>query len=145
MRNGLIIMLCLLLALSIYPQTTQNEEENAVKVTKLSLAKKDSDGNIIEDLEIFGTKDIPIYCYIDLSSDKPTLVKMNFIAVKAKGLRPNSNIVTVSYKTKSGENWVSFNASPKSIWAVGDYRVDILLDGKLSESKEFKIGSEVKQ
>ncbi len=139
MKIVLIVSLCLLLSFSFQAQTAPNKNDEEVKITKLSLAKKDSQGNIIEDLEVFGTKDIPIYCYIDLNSEKPTLVKMNFIAVKAKGLRPNTKMVVASYKTKKGESGVAFTASPKSIWATGDYRVDVFLNGKLKESKEFKI------
>ncbi len=138
MKIILMLSVCLLLATGVSAQTAEGEKtENGIE--KLTLAKKDSEGNIAEDLEVFGTKDIPIYCYIDLTSDKPTLVKMDFIAVKAKGLRPNSRVISVIYKTKSGENAVTFNASPNNTWAVGDYRVDIFLNGKLAESKKFKI------
>ncbi|MDQ3634964.1 MAG: hypothetical protein M3405_10730 [Acidobacteriota bacterium] len=135
--------LCLFFVFGAFAQTKDLPEKTEQSVEKLSLARKDKDGNIEEGLEVFNTKDIPITCYIDLSSDIPTLVKMNFIAVKAKGLRADIKIVTVSYKTKDGENSVSFNASPNKIWAVGDYRVDIFLDGKLAASKEFKIEAKV--
>ncbi len=138
MKSILIISLCLLFALSVQAQTTK-EDETEAKVVKLTLAKEDADGNIIEDPEFFGTKDIPIHCYIDLNAEKPTLVKMRIIAIKAKGLRPNSQVVAVQYKTKNGEYGVSFNASPGKIWAEGDYKVEVYLNGKLAESREFKV------
>lgn len=138
MKIILLLLLCLLLTFSVQAQT-EPKAETEVEISNLSLAKKDAEGNIVEDLEVFGTKDIPIYCYIDLNSEVPTLVKMNFIAVKAKGLRANSRIISVSYKTKKGETGISFDASPKNIWASGDYRVDVFLDEKLSKSKESKI------
>lgn len=131
--------LCLFFVSISFAQTKDSMEIKEQSVEKIVLARKDKDGNIEEGVEIFSTKDIPIYCYIDLNSDQPTLVKMEFIAVKAKDLRPNTKIVTVSYKTKNGENTVSFNASPGKIWATGDYRIDIFLDGKIAESKEFEI------
>ena len=90
-------------------------------------------------MEVFGGKDIMIYCYIDLNINTPTMVRMDFIAVKAKGLRANTKFVSVKYKTKKGANSVSFNASPKKVWASGDYRVDVFLDGKLEDSREFVI------
>ncbi len=138
MKIILILSLSVFLSIGIQAQTDAKAETD-VEITNLSLAKKDSDGNIIENLEVFSPKDVPIYCYIDLNSEIPTLVKMNVVAVKAKGLRANSQIISVSYKTKKGETGVSFDASPKNIWATGDYRVDILLNGKLNKSKEFKI------
>lgn len=139
MKIVLILSVCLLLALSIQAQDTQKDNTDEVEVSKLTLAKKDAKGNIIEDIEVFGTKDIPIYCYIDLNTTTPTLVKMSIIAVKAIGLRANSNIINVSYKTKEGENGVSFNASPETFWAEGDYRVDVYLNGKLTDKKKFKV------
>lgn len=142
MKIVLIVLLCLLLTMSIQTQTT-NEKKTEIKVTKLALAKEDKDGNIIEDTELFSPKDIPIYCYIDLNSKKPTMVKMVIIAVKAIRIRPNSKIITVQYKTKSGENEVSFNAKPRKVWAEGDYRVDVYLNGKLSKSKEFKVEKQI--
>lgn len=131
--------LCLFFVSITFAQTKDLVEIKEQGVEKITLARTDKDGNIEEGIEVFGTKDVPIYCYIDLNSHKPTLVKMEFIAVKAKGLRPDTKIVTVSYKTKNGENSISFNASPAKIWAVGDYRVDVFLDGKIAASKEFKI------
>ena len=143
MRFILTVFLCLFFVSVMFAQTEDLAETKVQSVEKISLARKDKDGNIEEGIEIFNTKDIPISCYIDLSSDKPTLVKMNFIAVKAKGLRLETKIVTVSYQTKDDENSVKFNTSPGKIWAVGDYRVDIFLDGKLAAGKEFKIETKV--
>lgn len=141
MKFVLIGFLCLFFASNAFAQGENSGKNNDQSIKKISLARTDIEGNIEENIEVFASKDIPIYCYIDLTSDKPTLVKMEFIAVKAKGLRPNKKVVVVSYKTQKGENSVSFDASPAKIWSVGDYRVDIFLDGKLSETKEFKIES----
>jgi hypothetical protein len=141
MRIVLLASLCLLLALGIQAQTAEKETTEK-EVKKLSLGKEDKEGNIIEDIDVFNPKDIPIYCYIDLSSNRPTLVRMLIVAVKAKKLRPNSTVINVQYKTKTGENGVTFNAKPGEVWATGDYRVDVFLDGKLSKSKEFKVSVE---
>lgn len=140
MKIFVLIIFCLALVVGVQAQTAENEDE--AKVTKLTLAKKDADENIVENPESFNPKDIPIICYIDLNTDKPTLVKMKLVAFKAKGLRLNSQVIAVQYKTKDGENGVTFDASPKTVWAEGDYKVEIYLNGKLAESLDFRVINE---
>ena len=139
MKIFLAILVCLLFGLSVFAQAEDSKDTNLIEVEKITLAREDAEGNIEEDISIFKPADTPIYCYIDLNSKKSVTVKMNLVAVKAKGWRTNEKVVVVSYKTKDGENSVQFNASPEGFWTVGDYRVDIFLDGKLADSKEFKV------
>ncbi len=141
MKLILAIFLCLSFLLSASAQTedTESNDNDETNVTNITLARKDSDGNIVEDVEVFYPTDIPIYCYVDLSLAKPVLVRVNFIAVKVKGVRPNSKTLSVSYKTKNGENFVTFTGKPEKIWSVGSYRVDILINKKLVKSKEFVV------
>ncbi len=142
MKFILTAILCFCSSIAISAQTEKNEfrkDTTENKVTKLSLAREDADGNIEENVEIFSPKDVPIFCYVDLSSSKPTSVQLNFIAVKVKGVRPNSKIISTRYKTKKGENAVTFTGKPEKDWIIGTYRVDILLNGKLAVSKEFAV------
>jgi hypothetical protein len=141
MKFILTVAVCLFLALSISAQTedTNGSAEKEQAVEKISLGRKDKDGNIEEGVEVFAPKNIPIYCYIDLTSGQPTLVKMKIVAVKAKDLRPGTQIVAVQYQTKDGENGVTFNASPGNSWAAGEYRVEVFLDGKPSVTKDFRV------
>ena len=133
-----IISVCLLLAGGVFAQVSTEKSETS-KLKKLSVAREDAAGNIVENPEFFGTKDIPITTYVDLNTDKPTLIKMEFIAVKAKGLRPNSKFFTANYKTKDGETGAVFTTKPKTVWAEGIYRVDVYLDAELAGSREIKI------
>ena len=135
-----IVSVCLLLTAGIFAQTAQEKDETS-KLKKLSVAKVDADGNITENPEFFSVKDIPITTYVDLETDKPTMIRMEFIAVKAKGLRPNTKFFTARYKTKDGETGAVFTTKPKTLWAEGDYRVDIYLDTDLAGSREFKIAN----
>lgn len=135
MKSISLIFLCLLFVLTSNAQLTYREKS----VKKITLAKEDSEGNIVENIDFLNPKDIPLYCYIDLDSDEPTLVAMKIIAVKAKKIRPNGKVVEVRYKTKKGDTGVEFNAKPGSVWAIGKYRVDVYLDGKLSKSKNFNV------
>ncbi|NNF00270.1 MAG: hypothetical protein HKN25_14720 [Pyrinomonadaceae bacterium] len=142
MKFILAALLCVLAVVSAVAQTektgfSKSAEKNGVK--KLTLARQDSEGNIEENIEIFSTNDVPIFCYVDLISTVPTSVQLNLIAVKVKGLRPNTKIISISYKTKKGEDAVTFTGKPENDWIVGSYRVDILLNGKLAKSREFSV------
>ena len=136
------VFLCLLFAAGLIAQPEKIEfkksEPKKPKAT-LSLAKEDADGNITDNVRIFSPKDIPILCYVDLKTAKPVAVKLNFVAVKVKGIRPNSRIISVSYKTKNGEDSVTFTGKPEKVWLAGAYRVDIYLDGKLAMSETFSV------
>ncbi|MCB1026049.1 MAG: hypothetical protein KDB79_16755 [Acidobacteria bacterium] len=142
MKFLFIALFCAFGFISVYAQTEKvgftNESDKAKAVT-LTLARKDSDGNIDEDIKVFSPKDIPIYCYVDLKSPAPVEVKLNFIAVKVKGIRPNSKIISISYKLKNGEDNVTFTGKPEKNWFTGTYRVDILIENKLVVSKTFEV------
>jgi len=129
-------------AQTVKTEYTNGNDKN--RAADLTLARKNSGGDIEEGIEIFSPRDIPIICYVDLASDKPVTVKLNFIAVKVRGVRPNSKIISISYKTKEGEDIVTFTGKPEKQWVLGAYRVDILLDGKLTTSKEFTVSKKPK-
>lgn len=139
MRFVLTVLLCLFCGLSLFAQTESAENSEKTKVKSIILAREDAEGNIEENVETFEPADFPIYIYVDMSQTGIVNVKMNLVAVKAKGLRANTKVVVVSYKTKDNENNVQFRASPRKFWAVGDYRVDVFLDGQIAESKNFKV------
>ena len=141
MKFIIAVALCLLGTTFILaqPEKPGNSfaEKSAVKA--VTLGREDSDGNIEVDVETFNTTDVPIYCYVDLTSGKPTTVKLVFVAVKVKGIRPNSKLLTTSYKTKEGEDAVTFTGRPAKTWTVGKYRVDIFINGEKKSSKEFSV------
>ena len=135
-------MLCFLGVLAATAQPDKIDyigEGERTKTAKLTLAREDADGNIIEDVKVFAPGDIPIYCYVDLISSKPVTVELKFIAVKVAKIRPNTKIISISYKTKNGEDAVTFTGEPEGLWMVGKYRVNILLDGKERLSKTFEV------
>lgn len=138
MRMALAALVCLLAALSATAQST-NGEKSATPDVSVTLARQEKDGTISDDREKFGPGDVPLYCYVDLSSDKAVNVKMVIVAVKAVGLRPESAFITVSYKTKEGDTQVSFTAKPAKLWPTGSYRVDIYLDGSKAGSRTFTV------
>ncbi len=145
MKVFLAVFLCLFFGFNVFAQADSNENNKEIGVEELSLAHDDGNGKAGEAANVFTTTDVPIHCFVQLASTKSVLVKMNFVAVKAVGLKSETKVVTVSYKTNGKQNAVTFNASPETIWAAGAYRVDVLVDGKLAKSLEFEIKKSPKE
>jgi len=146
----LITTLCLLFALSAFAQKVEdkNTEPQTVSVEEVFLAKDNGEGKVGDVAESFLTTDIPIYCVVQLNSTKPTTVRMNLIAVNVKGVKAESKVITVTYKTNGKQNRVSFTGKPDGAWTAGNYRIDIFIDDKLSVGKAFEIkatASEIQQ
>jgi len=110
-------------------------------VEDIYLAKDNGSGKAGDPVSSFAISDIPIFCVVQLSSTKPVTVKMNFVAMSVSGVKADSNVVSVSYATKDGENRVNFKGKPGDKWSPGKYRVEILLDGKLARDLVFEIRS----
>ncbi|REJ75644.1 MAG: hypothetical protein DWQ47_09245 [Acidobacteria bacterium] len=138
MKLILAVFVCLLAAAPALGQTNGERPEEG-PVLKIALAKEEKDGTITEDPPSFEPTDIPIICYIDLREETPATVKLTIVAVKAVGLRPNTGIVTVAYRTKAGENQVTFQVQPSKTWALGEYRADVFVDGKKSGERSFSV------
>lgn len=145
MKIFLAVFFCLFFGLNVFGQAepVENAEETAVE--EISLARDDGHGKAGEAANVFTTIDVPIHCFVELNSTKAATVKMNFVAVKAAGLRAETKVVSVSYKTNGKQSGVNFNASPETIWAAGIYRIDILIDGKFAKSLEFEIKNSPKE
>ncbi len=139
MKVLLAVLVCLLAGGAAFAQAPEEGIGEAPRVSKTTLAKKEKDGTIRENPEWFRTTDVPLICYVDLTSDKPTDVSVTVVAAKAVGLRPDSKVTTARYKTRSGENGVTFTVRPDGKWAPGEYRVDVFLDGKLADSLSFLV------
>lgn len=110
-----------------------------VAVEEVYLAKDDGQGKAGDVAESFQTNDVPIHCVVQLDSMNPTTVKMNLVAIDVKGVKTETKIVSVSYKTNGKQNRVSFSGRPEKLWTAGNYRIDVFLDEKLAQSKVFEI------
>ena len=137
MKIILALTICLLLCSNLSAQSNQNETE--IGVEEISLARDDGNGSAGETTDKFYTTDVPLYCVIQLNSDKSANVKMDIVAVKANGYKPEAKVITVSYTTKENHYKVIFNASPEKVWSAGTYRVDISINGKIADSLNFEI------
>jgi hypothetical protein len=139
MKIVLTIFFCLFFSLNVFAQSDPNEENTKVGIEAILLARDDGKGKAGEETDVFLTNDIPIYCLVQLNSLSPTTVKMNLVAVSVAGVKPETKVVTVSYKTNGKQNRVNFTGRPEGAWTVGKYRVDVFIDGKLDGSREFEV------
>jgi hypothetical protein len=138
----LITLLCFLFAVSSFAQVEEavkTPDPQIVAVEDVYLAKDNGEGKAGELAENFLTTDIPIYCVIQLNSTKPATVKMNLVAVSVAGVKAETKVITVSYKTNGRQNRVNFTGKPDGLWTAGTYRIDIFIDDKLATGKSFEI------
>jgi hypothetical protein len=145
MKIFLAVLLCLFFGFDVFAQADTSENNEKISVEEISLARDNGNGAAGEATDVFITTDIPIHCVVQLGSTKSVLVKMNLVVVKAVGLKAETKVVSVNYKTNGRSNVVNFNASPETVWAAGEYRVDILIDGKITKSLEFEINKSPKE
>ena len=108
-------------------------------INQAYLAKDDGSGHAGDPATSFVSTDIPIYCVIQLESAIPTTVKMDLVAARVPGVKPETKVVSTSYTTKDGQNRVNFNGRPAGKWVPGTYRADIYIDGKLAKNLTFEI------
>lgn len=123
------------------PALAQGDIPLLPKVEEVYLAKDDGKGKAGEQVTEFRIDDVPIYCVVLLDTNAKVTVKMNFVAVRVAGVKPETKVVTASYTTKETQNRVNFTGRPEGKWTPGRYRVDLFLDGKAASNLEFDITS----
>ena len=140
MKVVFTLLICFLFTFSAFAQTEEKTDEpQIVGVEEIFLAKDDGAGKMGDAAEDFLTTDIPIYCVVQLNSNKPATVKMNFVAVNVKGVKAETKVLSVNYKTNGKQNRVNFTGKPEGNWTAGNYRIDIFIDGKPAIGKSFEI------
>ena len=78
--------------------------------------------------------DEPFYCIVELSNaPNDTKVRAVWVAVKAEGVKPNTEIDAA--KTTSGSGQLQFNLSNQGPWPTGDYKVDLYLNDAKKPTK----------
>jgi hypothetical protein len=133
-----ILIICLHFGLNIFGQDIVSADQSGV--AELYLLKDNGEGKAGEKVESIFTNEVPIHCVVQLTSNTPVTVKMNFIAVKVAGVKPETKVFTISYKTKDNQSRVNFTGKPEgSKWVAGTYRIDILLDDKPAKNLTFEI------
>ena len=139
MRFAYAIFLAAFLAVAAIGQAPQAPVIEAGKVEDVYLAKDNGAGKAGDIAESFGVSDIPIHCIVMLGISDPTAVRMQFVAVKVQGVKPESKVVSAAYTTKQGEDRIYFTGRPKGEWVPGTYRIDIYIGDKVERSVTFDI------
>jgi hypothetical protein len=134
----LVTIFCVLFTFNAFAQNEENEPQT-VGVEEIYLAKDNGEGKAGDVAENFLTTDIPIYCIVQLNSTRAATVKMNFVAVSVQGVKAESRVISVNYKTNGKQDRVSFTGKPDVAWTAGSYRIDIFIDDKLAVGKTFEI------
>jgi hypothetical protein len=84
------------------------------------------------------SQDAVLYAQVDLrNAPDDTQLKAVWIAVQAEGAEPNFVIQETEFTTGSG--LVNFELSNTNLWPVGSYKVDIYMNGELTQTLSFSI------
>ena len=132
--------LCLMAVLAAAALSQESDASSVeVAIAEIYLAKDDGNGNAGEEATGFVTTDIPIHCVVQLDSAVPVTVTMNLVAVAVPGVKPETRVVSTSYKTVDNQNRVNFSGRPAGQWVAGRYRVDIFVGKAPVVSREFAV------
>ena len=137
MRFAHVSLCTLLLVAAICAQPPEPLKDEVVE--DVYLARDDGAGKAGDVTETFSPGDIPIHCIVMLTKANPVAVKMNMVAVKVAGVKPESRVVSAAYSTKQGQDRVFFTGRPDGKWVAGSYRIDVFVEGKLEKSISFDV------
>lgn len=135
------IILCVFAAVSANGQGILNTDPDVV--AEAYLAPADKEGKAGEATKDFLTTDIPIFCVVRLSEVRVADVKLDLVATKVAGVKPETRVVSTSYTTGEGEDRVNFTGKPHGSWVPGTYRADIYVGGVLVRSLDFNIAKPI--
>lgn len=125
--------------MSLAQQQTAPASPASPSIEEVYLARDNGNGKAGDQAQEFRTTDVPIHCVVVLDSPGKVTLKMNFVAVKVAGVKPETKVVSASYTTSEKQNRVNFTGMPDGAWTPGRYRVDLFIDGKAARSIEFDI------
>jgi hypothetical protein len=134
-----VLFLGLVLSLSTISFAQPATDTPAPIISEIYLAKPNADGKAGEPAENFLVTDVPIFCVVRLYAPGVATVKMDLVAAKVQGVKPDSKVVSTSYTTRADEDRVNFSGRPHGQWVAGKYRVDIFVGDKKVRNIEFEI------
>ena len=106
----------------------------APQISKIVLSK---DENGSRSTTVFGPDDT-FYLIAEADGPENTRVKATWTAVNAQDVDPNYLIDEVE-QTFSGSNTLTFDLVSDSAWPVGEYKVDLSLNGEPAQSVTFRV------
>ena len=140
MRFAHISLFLIVLCVGAFAQTPRPVDVAlSTAVEDVYLARDDGEGKAGEVTSVFTPNDIPIHCIVVLAKPDPASVRMNFVAVKVNGVKPDSRVVSASFATQQGQDRVFFTGKPHGKWTAGSYRIDVFVNDKLEKSLDFEV------
>jgi len=108
-----------------------------ISTANIKSVKLTSDEAGQTETEVYGPNDT-FYAVVELANaPDDTQTKAVWTAVSAEGLEPNYNLG--EYELERGSGTVTFKISPETAWPVGQYRVEIFLNGEKKETLDFEV------
>ncbi|MBN1967215.1 MAG: hypothetical protein JW910_21355 [Anaerolineae bacterium] len=104
---------------------------------KIKSVKMVTDDSGKTETQAYGTADT-FFCIVELTNaPDDTKTKAVWTAVQVAGVEPNFSIG--EYELESGSGVLTFQVSPQTDWPVGQYKVEIYLNGEKKETLEFEV------
>lgn len=133
---GLFMVSAILLALVL----AGCGDDGPASISKAEMATGIDGTNATGVTTTFKPTDNPFYTAVSLSNPKSTTkVKAVLTAVATADGTQNREVTETEVTTSNSENFVSFKFSLPNPWPTGKYKVDIMLDGKASQTLNFEV------
>lgn len=108
--------------------------DSAAQISSALLSKEESGGR---STTVFGPTDT-FYLIVEADGPENSRVKATWTAVNAETVDPNYLIDEVE-QAFTGPNTLTFDLVNDAAWPVGDYKVDLSLNGEPSQSLTFRV------
>jgi hypothetical protein len=113
--------------------------DSSTEVTSVRLAKDFTYGDVVNPTSSFYPSDRQFHLVVDLgNASDGTTVAGAWYAVDA-GSHRNEKLDSQTYTLKNGEDRVHFTLTNQENWPKGKYKVDVMLNGKLTRTLDFRV------
>jgi hypothetical protein len=114
-------------------------EGSDVAITSVKLAKDFTYGDVVNPTSTFYPNDREFHLVVDLDNAVDgTKVGGVWYAVDA-GSHKNEKLDSQTYTLKNGEDRVHFTLTNQDNWPKGSYKVQVMLNGKLTRTVGFRV------
>ena len=118
-----------------------NPNDNGFSVTTANItnAHMASDVDDTQHSDVYSPSAPTFYCFFDLNNaPESTVVKGVWTLVSAEGYDSNSEIDSAEITGSDNTYYFSLDRSADA-WPVGQYKVDLYVDGNMVETVEFEV------
>jgi hypothetical protein len=113
-----------------------NFSASTANITNAHMAVDESDS---QQTTVYSPDAQTFYCFYDLNNaPDDTVVKGTWTLVSAEGFDPNSEIDSAEITGSDDSYYFSLDRAADQ-WPVGQYRIDLSINGNLVETVEFQV------